>query len=301
MELTSESDYRLLRNIICVKKVFAEAKSEEQKEAIEIYNNLLYYLNSGNTSEVNRILSTSQKSKEFLDFSQSIATKSSKDLSYEYISLIKSLNLPKDKFSNFLEIFFKNNEELNPNNEGIEPKKIYLSTIHKLLKRFSKKGSPRDFKDFANSFAINSIKLAKEIYKSYFNEHNQELLSMRISYGKGQNTYVTLLSYHDNNTNTNHTITLEEIAPPSDFACTNYQNLCCACLKPATYSKADDNLVTPNFIQANLTNFKRYYEGIKSMSDCKIAILNGKLMCYDETYKTPSQQPEKLSNEYEER
>lgn len=300
MELTSENDYRLLRNIICVKKVYTEIKSPEQKEAIEIYNNLLFHLNSGNTlEEVNRILSTTSKNKDFSDFSQSITTKSNKDLSYEYISLIKSLNLPKDKFSNFLEIFFKNNEELNPYNDGIDAKKVYLSTISKLLKKISKKSSPYDFKDFANSYAINVYKIAKEVYKNYFESNNQKLLNMRISYGKNQATYVTYLKSIDNSTGVISNSKLVEIAPPSGFACTNYQNLCCSYLDPYMCSKTDNNLITPEFIHTKATNFKRYYEGLKSMLNCKIAITNGKFMCYAETHKTPGEQPEKLSHDYE--
>lgn len=301
MELTSENDYRLLRNIICVKKVLTETKSPEQKEAIEIYNKLLYLLNSGNTIEVNKLLSTSSDNRDFSEFLQSIATKSRKDLSYEYVSMIKSLDLPKNKFSKFLEIFFKNNEELNPLYSNIDKKKIHLATIQKLLRKISKRSTPHEFKDFSNSYAINANKLAQEIYRNYFENNNKNLLNMRISYGKNQSTYITTLKTSDNFTNEISNLKLEEVAPPSGFACTNYQNLCCSYLEPYTCSKTDDNLITPDFIQTKTNNFKRYFEGIKSMLNCKIAILNGKLMCYAETYKTPGEQPEKLSNDYNER
>ena len=301
MELTSENDYRLLRNIVCVKKVLTETKSPEQKETIELYNNLLQLLNSGNTIEVNKLLSTSSGNRDFSEFSQSITTKSSKNLCYEYVSMIKALNLPKDKFSKFLEIFFKNNEELNPLYANIDTKKIHLATIQKLLQKISKKSTPQEFKGFSNSYAVNTNKLAKEIYKNYFESNNKKLLNMKISYGKNQSTYITTLKTVDNFTNEISNLKLEEVAPPSGFACTNYQNLCCSYLEPYTCSKTDDNLITPDFIQTKINNFKRYFEGIKSMLNCKIAILNGKLMCYAETYKTPGEQPEKLSNDYKER
>ena len=124
---------------------------------------------------------------------------------------------------------------------------------------------------------------------------------MQISYGKNQATYITNLKSIDNNTREISNLQLKEIAPPSGFACTNYQNLCCSYLEPYTCSQTDSNLITPDFIQTKTSNFKRYFEGIKSMLNCKIAILNGKFLCYAETYKTPGEQPERTSQEYEER
>ena len=301
MELTSPKDYRLLRNFVCIKKVCLEIKSPEQTDTIEIYNKLLYLLNSGNNIEVNKILSTLSDNNDFSEFSKSIASKSNKELSDEYIAIIKSFKFPNNKFADFLEIFFKNNEELNPHNSQFEEKQIYLNTINNLLKKASKKITPEEFKDFANSFAINANKLAKAIYKNYFNSNNKNLLNMRISYGKNQTTYITNLKSIDNKTNEISNLKLEEVAPPYGFACTNYQNLCCSYLEPYTCSQTDDNLITPEFIQNKTHNFRRYYEGIKSMLNCKIVISNGKLMCYAITHKTPGEQPEKLNQEYKEK
>ena len=72
MELTSENDYRLLRNIICIKKTVLETKSPEQLDSLEIYNNLLYLLKTGNTQEVNKILNSLSNSQDFSEFTKNI-------------------------------------------------------------------------------------------------------------------------------------------------------------------------------------------------------------------------------------
>lgn len=300
MELTSENNYRLLRNIICIKKALLEATSPDQKDTVEIYNNLLYLLNSGNTQEVNRILKSQSTNKDFSEFAQNISSKSNQELSKEYVDIIKNFGFSDEKFAQFIDIFFKNNEELNPYNSQVDITKL-LKNLNKLLKIVTSKTSPSEFKSFSKSYANNTNKIAEAFYRKYFKSCNKSLLNMNISYGKNSSTYVTNLTSIDNSTQEISTVKLEEIAPPSGFACTNYQNLCCSYLEPYACSQKDEALITPEFIQNKTINFIRYYEGIKSMVNCKIAILNGKLMCYAITHNTPGEQPEKLSQEYAER
>lgn len=302
MELTSEKNYRLLRNIVCVKKALIEARFPDQKDTIEIYNKLLYLLNSGNTEEVNRILSTPSDNKDFSQFSENILSKNNQELSKQYVDIIKTFGFPDEKFSHFLDVFFKKNEDLNPYRiQSDIPPQVYLKNISKLLRKVNSKSSPSDFKSFSKEYANNAVKVAETFYKKYFKSCNKNLLDMDISYGNNSSTYVTNLKSIDNSTKEISNLKLEEVAPPSGFACTNYQNLCCSYLDPYTCSQKDENSITPEFIQDKLNSFRHYYEGMKSMANCKIAILNGKLMCYAITHNTPGEQPEKLSKEYEER
>ena len=303
MKLTSENDYRLLRNIICIKKAVLETKSPEQKDALEIYNNLLYLLNSGNTVEVNRILNNLSNNQDFTEFTKNISSKSNQELATEYVNIIKSFNSSEEKFSRFLEVFFKNNEELNPYASTKDLTQLYLKNLGNLLNKNTPKNTPSKFIDFSRSYANNTKKLATEVYKKYFNKNNKELLNMEIAYGQNPNvpTYLTNLTLSDNNTSEITNLKLEEIAPPSGFASTYYQNLCGSYLEPYKCSKTDENSITEDFIQTKTNNFRKYYEGLKAMMNCKIAISNGKFMCYAITHKTPGEQPEKTSSEYEER
>ena len=299
MELTSENDYRLLRNIICIKKTVLETKSPKATDTLEIYNNLLYLLNSGNTQEVNRILNSLSNSQDFSEFTKNISSKSNQELAEEYVNIIKSFNFPEEKFSRFLDVFFKNNEELNPYTSTLDLTQLYLKNLSNLLNKNTPKKTPNEFKNFSTSYANNTNKLAKEVYKKYFKNYNTEVVNMIIAYGQNPNvpTYVTNLTLSDNNTSEITNLKLEEIAPPSGFASTYYQNLCASYLEPYKCSKKDENSITDDFIQKMTTNLRKYYEGLKAMTNCKIAISNGKFMCYAITHN----KPEKTSNASEER
>ena len=123
---------------------------------------------------------------------------------------------------------------------------------------------------------------------------------MKIAYGKNQSTYVTTLKSFDCATNSTSNTILEEVAPPSGFACTHYQNLCCSYLEPYICSKTDNKLITKDFIQTKSNNFINYFKSIKYIFNRKITILGKKITCYDETDKRPKK-TQSINNEYKER
>ena len=128
---------------------------------------------------------------------------------------------------------------------------------------------------------------------NYFKSFNQKLLNISISSGKNDydiSTYVTDLVFSINSSNDINYLKLEENASPSGFASTYYQNLCLSYIEPYNCYLENESYITPEYIISKINKFKKYYNDLKSMLNCKIVIANGKLLCYAETYKTPGEQ-----------
>lgn len=294
MNLDSIEELTLLRNCTII-EIIKSQKNTATQETINEFSELFEFLKAGDLEKVHAKLH-SCKSAEFSDFMTYFKKTSTTEIASHYLDLAKKLLSP-ERFKK-IESQFKPQafEQESPSWYLTPEMQSDLDKLHELIKQNNPRIISNDqFRSFAAQFRDITKSLGRSKFQQYFDEQNQNITDMQISYDSSQydqTVYKTVFALQDSSTKKDSLMTITEPAPKSKFISNYFQNFCYAYLDSHKYANANDSLLDSEVISRKFNTYSECYKKLEEMLKCKINLLGDKVYFSSET----TYEPDKLSD-----